>query len=198
MAIFNNCAFVTLTYARSSSIRDAWLNINGHCNRYLQRCRRKLGNCEYLRAYEQHKDGYPHAHLFLIFRDTKNIRDRGKFLQDRYYRTLKSEWTHGLSDAQSPKYQNHGVIGYILKYMSKSTSSTTLWSKILGNYAIQEPKVNDLGYPLKPPPGENVWKYVMIKDSEDLLQCTWSWKRIKLLMWSRGFVTEYKRILSET
>lgn len=201
--MFNNAAFVTLTYARDTySPREAWQRINNDFNRYIQRLRRgkrlryiKLGDVEYLRAYESHKDGYPHVHALILTK--QDIRDRSIYLKEEPRKSFKLAWPHGLTDAQSPKYKNNGAIGYILKYMSKSSSSGNLWKQILTeNLTVPSPEVNALGYPLKPPPGENVWKSILIPDQTLLLKCTLKKKRIKLLMWSRHFISEYKKCLS--
>jgi REP element-mobilizing transposase RayT len=191
---FKNCAFVTLTYARNASIGQTWLRCTKDTNRYLQRINRKF-NCkvEYLRAFESHKDGFPHVHLLIIFPTEFDIRDNGRYLQQSYYMVLKSQWPYGLSDAQSPRSKNNGAIGYILKYLNKSSSSNTLWSKLLPEgISMRPPEVDGLGYPIKPPPGNNVWKYVLIKDKSTLLYTTLKWKRIKLLMWSRDFTEMFK------
>jgi hypothetical protein len=191
----NNAAFVTLTYERNSSVGNTWKKVSRDTNRYLQRVRRTLGNIDYLRAFESHKDGYPHVHILILFPVEYNIRNRGKFLHQSYYKRLKDAWPHGLSDAQSPLGKGNHSIGYILKYLNKSSSSNNLWSKLLTETHTKEPAVNDLGYPLKPPPGENVWKLILIPDQKLLLKSTLKWKRIKLLMWSRHFVETYKKSL---
>jgi hypothetical protein len=195
--IFNNAVFITLTYDRSSNVSETWQKTTTDFNRYIQRLRRNkilrtLNDFEYLRVFEQHQDGYPHIHAVLLFDPTISLRERDKFVYEKYRRPFKSLWTSGLSDCQSPKSKGNGIIGYILKYLGKSTSTVTLWSQILGNLTIQEPKVNDLGYPIKPPAGKNVWKYILIPDNHYLLKSTLKWKRIKLLMWSRGFIEKYK------
>ena len=195
---FNRCVFATLTYARDTSRNQTWLRANNDFNRFIQRVKRTYKNqpLEYLRCFEHHRDGYPHTHALLIF--SFNCRDRKHYLVDSLYRVLKSNWIHGNSDFQSPMQKGNSSINYILKYLGKSSSTSNLWSQILTeNYHLKEPKVNDLGYPIKPPPGENVWKLILIPNEVTLLQCTLKWKRIKLLMWSRNFIKEYKNLLTK-
>lgn len=201
--MFNNCAFVTLTYDRNASKGSCWKTINNDFNRYVQRLSRgqrrgavrPLGKLEYLRAYESHEDGYPHVHaLFILDRDF-DIRDRDKFLREEFRKSFRSAWPRGHVDAQSPKRKSYGAIAYILKYLSKSTSSNTLWSRLLSQHKARVPKVNDLGYPIVVLPGVNVWKYVLDRDESFLLYSTLKYRRVKLLMWSRGFVNAYKQCL---
>lgn len=192
MSNFNNAAFVTLTYERTSNKTDTWLRTTTTVNRYIQRLSRLYGTIHYLRAFEDHKDGYPHVHLLILFEKQGNIRDRGKFLQEKYFRGIKDAWPHGLSDAQSPKYSNRGVLTYITKYLSKSTSINTLWSRILDPSVLTAPKATELGYPLKPPSGKLVWKFVLIRKEEKLTYSILEMKRIKLLSWSRDFPKMYK------
>lgn len=188
----NSDVFATLTYSRSKSIRDTWLNVTSDFNRFSQRVQRKIGYLEYLRVFENHKDNYPHIHAHLRFRDVKNIRERGIYLHDKYFRALKSCWTHGHTDYQCPKYSNHYPIAYVLKYIGKSTSSATLWQQILNpTFKPYTPPTDS--FPIPAERGENIWKLISIPLSTNLYSSRFKWKRIKLLSWSRGYVATFKK-----
>lgn len=186
-----NDVFTTLTYSRNQSPRDTWLRVNSDTNRFLQRVSRKIGDVEYLRVFEHHKDNYPHIHIHLRFRPEKVIRERDIYLYDVYFRRLKQAWVHGLSDHQCPKYSHHFPVAYILKYLGKSTSSSRLWAQILNGKI--EPQVNDLGYPIKAQAGKNIWKLISVPIPREcnLLRSRFKWKRIKLMSYSRGYIATF-------
>lgn len=159
----------------------------------MQRVQRNFGTTEYLRVFEPHKDNFPHIHILLRLRSFRTVKDSGIFLRNEYFSTFKSLWDYGHTDFQCPRYSNFYPIGYILKYLGKSTSTSRLWATILDPSTCQDRvATNELGYPIKPPKGENVWREVLIKDKSYLLYSTLKIKKIKLCTWSRGFTDTFK------
>lgn len=126
--------FATLTYGRDQSEDDTWHRVPRDFNRFLQKVRRTTGHVEYLRCTERHKDGYPHMHVLLQYRDvyfSNSYRGR-TYLPRPLFDSLKLCWTQGHTDYQVPRRKGLGTVGYILKYISKGTSSKTVWRKVLG------------------------------------------------------------------
>lgn len=186
-----NSVFSTLTYTRDTPIRDTWLKLNESCNRYVQRVRRTYDYCEYLKTYEIHKDQYPHIHILFLFRNCNYPYRNDRWLPDGLFAKLKSAWTLGLSDHQSPvTHSNHSALIYILKYISKTSSASHLWSKILPHDTSYVAPLSDLGYPLK-----NIkyasYKIILTPDSQTLTVCHYKKHKIKLISWSRNFVSAY-------
>ncbi len=186
-----NSVFSTLTFSRDNSIRDTWLSINVATNRYVQRVRRTLDYCEYLKVYEIHKDKYPHIHILFLFRNLRYPYDNTRWLPDNVFAKLKSAWTLGLSDYQSPiAHSNYSTLSYILKYVSKSSSSAHLWSLLLSPTTLDSPLTNDLGYPVKTHAYAGYHTLLILKQ-QLLLSSVLKLKKIKLITWSRGFVQAY-------
>ena len=68
-----------------------------------------------------------------------------------------------------------------------------LWKNILTPDPNYVKPTNELGYPIKPPAGQNVWKYLSDNTAEQtLISCPLRWKRLKLITWSRGYVNTFK------
>ena len=191
-----NAVFSTLTITRAKNKTDSWNDINKLSNRYVQRIRRKINHCEYLQAFEEHSDGYPHVHLLFLFRDYRYAKNNTRWLPTTLFERLKSQWTHGLSDHQQP-YANsdYSSLKYILKYVSK-TSATHLWSKLLPtSYDIQPVNTNELGYPIKSPQYAK-YKSILVCKEKFLDRTDLKLKKIKLLSWSRNFVPEYLKTIN--
>jgi hypothetical protein len=186
-----NSIFTTLTFTRDTDIRTTWLKVNETSNRYVQRVRRTVDSCEYLKVYEEHKDGYPHIHVLFLFRNLHYPYNNSRWLPTNVFKKLKSAWTHGLSDHQSPiANSSHSTLSYVLKYINKSSSSSHLWSQILKPNPDYTPPTNDLGYPI------TSIKYAayhkMFIHHKTLLDRTdIKLHKIKLLTWSRGFIPLY-------
>ncbi len=189
--------FTTLTFARDTSIRDTWLRVNETTNRFTQRVRRTIDYCEYLKTYEVHQDGYPHVHVLFLFRNLQYPSDNSRWLPADVFTKLKSAWTHGLSDHQSPtRSSGYSPLKYILKYVSKTSSSSHLWGLLLGNSTtISQPQENSLGYPIHPPKYA-AYHTLLVPHEQKLLVTTLKTKRIKLISWSRGFVPLYLSTLN--
>ena len=194
----SSSVFTTLTFPRSKNIRDTWLSINQATNRYVQRVRRTIDYCEYVKAYEIHKDGYPHVHILFIFRNFRYNSNHTRWLPDTIFAKLKSAWTLGLSDHQSPtSSSNHSGLSYILKYLSKSSSANHLWSKILTPDTSYSPTLNENGYPIlmKSYAG---YALIIVPSDVTLTQCNLKYHKIKLLTWSRKFTQSYLKSLQTT
>jgi len=186
-----NSIFATLTFNRDKNIRDTWLLCHVASNRFLQRVRRTVDSCEYLKVYEIHKDSYPHVHILLLFSNLNYPYNHTRWLPHDVHQKLKLAWTHGLSDYQSPlANSNYSALSYVLKYLSKSSSASHLWSRILTPDYNFTPETNENGYPLKTQKYA-LFKTILIPADQTLLLCNYSKKKIKLLTWSRNFVSAY-------
>lgn len=186
-----NTVFSTLTVARDCSPRDAWLVLSQTTNRYVQRIRRTVDYCDYVKVYELHKDSYPHVHVLFIFRNLKYPYNNSRWLPDNVFSKLKLAWSLGLSDHQSPtSNKSNSTLNYILKYLAKSTSASHLWSMLLTPTVAQPPSTNDLGYPQKRD-AYSSYHSILVPKETTLTATHLKVKRIKLLTWSRGFVQAY-------
>lgn len=186
--------FATLTYPRNESIRVRWLSVTMDTNRFIQKIRRDklFGELEYLRCLEPHKDGYPHAHLHIRFKNC-HIRDRGIYLRDVFRQRLKEHSSKfGHTDFQCCRNMEFGTIRYIVKYLAKNKGASRLWQLVLGPRIMVPSSVNELGYPLKPLPYAS-WKLISIGYKTDLFKSQFKWKKIKLLSWSRGYPSTFVR-----
>ena len=114
-----------------------------------------------------------------------------RWLPDDVFKKLKLAWLHGLSDHQSPTSRaGHGALNYILKYVSKSSSSTHLWKLILSNGEIFSPSTNENGYPIRATRYAG-YKKITVAHSLLIDRCTFQTKKIKLVTWSRNFIKSY-------
>lgn len=124
--------FTTLTYEHTIQSKLAWERISKDYNRYIQKLRR-LHVCpvQYLRTVEQHKtNDYPHIHTILQFPDARIRIENSKFFTRTLHSKWKSTWSHGLSDYQVPRTKGTSQLNYILKYITKNSTSNTVWKKI--------------------------------------------------------------------
>lgn len=190
-------AFVTLTYSRTENSLCTWKRVGVDVNRFVQKIRRILScDLEYLRVYESHKDGYPHVHLLLLIRrEIANVRN-SKFVADIFYKRFKGAWSHGHSDWKLPRFKNNNrVVSYVLKYIGKSSSTASLWTRILQGKLLSSPP-DGASAPAPFLAGDNVWYCIwnIVEKQEYIDRCTFDYKkiRIKLVVWSRGFVDLYK------
>lgn len=125
--------FATFTYKRDAPINEVWGKISKDFNRCVQKYRR-LNNCsvQYLRTIEEHRDGYPHIHVLFQFPDARIIVENNRYFDSRLFALWKRlTWTHGLSDWQPPRHKGLFALTYILKYISKNSTTKTIWKKIL-------------------------------------------------------------------
>ncbi len=196
MYVTRNSCFSTLTYARNRNIRNTWLSVNTDTNRYVQRVRRKVDACEYLKTYETHADKYPHCHVLFLFSNLSYHSNNSRWLPDNVFAKLKSAWTVGLSDHQSPNAcTDYHALKYILKYVAKSSSSNHLWKLLLSDTRTDYiPPLNENGYPIRLPAYAS-YQTVFVPKARLLFRTDIRLKRIKLISWSRGFITAYRNTL---
>ena len=68
-----NALFVTLTYnTKLKNESNAWQLIGKDFNIYISNLRRKYGKVSFIRCFESFTNGYPHAHVLLLF-DSKQF-----------------------------------------------------------------------------------------------------------------------------
>ncbi len=190
----SNAVFATLTYNPNQSKRDAWLSSTSDYNRFIQRLKRNFDSCQYLKVIEPHQNGYPHIHALLLFDKLSYSSDGSRYLPHDVFQKLKSTWTIGLSDYQSPRGSGNSLVSYVLKYLTKTSASKRLWSLILGtlNYGAIIPTTdNDF---IRPPPYAG-FKHILIPKEHFIFHSTLQTKRIKLLSWSRNFIPTYLSLL---
>lgn len=193
-----NAIFVTSTYAPGQSVTGTWLRCSIHFNRFVGRLRRKIGNCEYVRVIERHKTHpYPHFHSLLLFPTLTFSVENSRYFDDRFYQLLQRQWTHGFSKFEPPRHSGYFPIGYILKYISKSTSANTLWHRLLNN-SISDTPQEQPGDRYKIQPGTNVYYQVKFNSNpqctidDSLVNADFKLKKVKVLHWSRGFIEAFK------
>jgi len=127
-------AFITITLARNYPIGVAWRKIIKSYARRVLKTIEKIENNKiiyYLGVLEAHKDGYPHIHMFVIFKKTLKV-----FKWKNMYRfERKKEWDKALgSDKENfidvfALRNKKEVVGYLLKYLSKSLAENIVMNK---------------------------------------------------------------------
>ncbi len=133
---FTRHLFATLTYSRDKSVHERWESISTDFNRYCQRFRRlhKYG-LEYLRVYEEHKDGYPHIHCLVQFPYAAIRIENARYFDKELYQRWRLLWPHGHTDYQKPRQTGTGALSYVMKYLIKNQTSKTVWKKVLSSSA---------------------------------------------------------------
>lgn len=165
-------------------METSWRTLSKNYNRYIQRFRRQfpLSDIQYIRAIEAHKDGYPHIHEILQFKNSLNVKD-ARYFDPELFRRFKGLWSHGLSDYQPPRGDKQPIL-YLIKYISKSSNShRTIWKKMLKN--IQLPKSQDARNQNTTTQCQDILSANAVKFALTDLNC----KKYKLrqLSWSRKF-----------
>ncbi len=132
--------FATFTYERNRSSNDTWDGVSKDYNRFIQKFRR-LNNCkvQYLRTLEAHKDSYPHIHSLLQFPTARIRVENSNYFENNLWLHWKAQWSNGLSDYQVPYSKREGQLSYILKYISKNSTSKNIWKKILSVQPVCKP-----------------------------------------------------------
>lgn len=184
--------FATYTFKRDIPVSECWTQTGLHFNRLVQKLRRLHGvPVQYIRTVEAHRDTYPHIHVIWQFRDPITVEDV-RYFDRRLYAKWKSLWQLGLSDYQPPR-GNTAPILYLIKYISKSTSThRVLWKKLLRSVpnvqnhsnvaSVQQTSANIVE-------SDNLSPIIAddkIKFSTTLLFC--KQYKIRQLSWSRKFV----------
>lgn len=119
-----NILFITLTYdTKMCSQYEAWTNIGIEWNRYLSLIVRKHGKISFVRSWEAFKNGYPHIHVVIIFKEKKfnvfefvNSQNKTTFrIQEK--KELECNW-HSYVDVIAVSSLG-GALRYLTKYLRK-------------------------------------------------------------------------------
>jgi len=113
--------FVDYTYNREGSLSDAWKQIGKDLNRQFSLIRSRYGAFSDFRTFEAQRDGYPHIHAVLIFKDYEfeTFHYNGKWrIQERD----DLIWSEGFSDILALSSTRSGL-RYVSKYMTKGYGS---------------------------------------------------------------------------
>ena len=127
-----NVLFVTFTYdTKRCSEKEAWNNIGTEYNRAISHIKRKFGKdsknpakVSILRAWEGHKNGYPHIHAIMVFHDTMfDVFEHQKTSNTTEYRIqekpqFEQAW-HSWVDVKAVSSIG-GAIRYLTKYLRKT------------------------------------------------------------------------------
>ena len=203
--------FATLTYARNGSCDEYWKKCSMDFNRYIQRVRRGrkatgkkrryfYPDIAYFRSVEQHRDGFPHIHILLQYHDnlvrsyfhhtTRSGRSSKKvyYIDSQYRDFLKSCWTAGHTDYQVPHAKAIGQLTYIMKYISKNSTTKTVWRKILAG-TVDSPNIvkSQLQNNNAAVESSMEKERTLSKASPTVATNPISYQNIKLLSWSRNF-----------
>ncbi len=185
--------FATLTFNpdKFENSSQAWLQVSSHTNRFIQKFRRTTGfDVHYLSAFESHKSFYPHVHLLLLL-DQESLNPK-PYVADHIRDPFRLAWTHGHTDIQQP-YRGGiaGCLGYVLKYIIKTTSANRLWTRILSG---QETQQDAQGQPHKKP-AYAAWHYVPRRHCQcRLTHCKLTYSRVKILNWSRSMPEKLREL----
>lgn len=172
---FTRHVFATLTY-KSQDSGYGWTNVSKHFNRFVQNYRRfHLLRVEYLRAVESHKDGRPHIHVLFQYPSACIRVHNRRYFDNTLYQKWRTLWPHGLSDYQKPHRSGISSISYILKYITKNSTSKTVWNKL---YSVVNAESS--------PSSKNSYS-TEDKSNQDASSAPIKKNGIKLLSWSRGF-----------
>jgi len=128
--------FITVTLARSYPIGQAWKKIiKSYARRVLKTIERIENNkiIFYIGVLESHRDGYPHLHILVVFKKPLRV-----FRWKNMYRfERKREWDQALGiDVSKSNFidvfalkNKKEVVGYLLKYLSKSLAEHIIQNK---------------------------------------------------------------------
>jgi len=128
--------FITVTLARSYPIGQAWKKIIKNYARRVLKTIEKIENnkiIHYIGILESHKDGYPHVHLLVVFKKPMEV-----FKWKNSYRFVnKRSWDQALGiDVSKSNFidvfalrNKKEVVGYLLKYLSKSLAEHIIQNK---------------------------------------------------------------------
>jgi CRISPR/Cas system CSM-associated protein Csm2 small subunit len=202
-----NDLFATLTFSRDVTRGATLRKLRTNLGKFTRQIRKDFGAIEYLRSIEEHKDNFPHIHLHILFRNYQYTPERGRYLPETMYKTLKSSWTHGHTDYQPPRGKGYGVVRYTLKYLNKTTSSNNLWSQLLTNVSPVENTSNVTSE--QPTSAQNVpsqentnpviyedpFLYYLHPTSTSLTHSILKPRRVKKVYWTRGYVEMLKSMI---
>lgn len=193
---FSRHLFATLTYSRDRTLQDRWSTVSKDFNRFIQKFRRcHVFDCNYLRVIEKHRDGYPHIHCLLQYPSAILRVENTRYFDKTLYQKWKLQWEHGHSDFQKPRGHSVQVVSYVLKYLIKNQTNTTVWRKILdqqNSVVLSDAQMTLLSSPTSPtkPSDSSVTSTTQDKDVGEPFQEEVMPVRlngIKLCTWSRKF-----------
>lgn len=126
--------FITVTLARSYPIGLAWRKIiKSYARRIIKTIERIENNkvLYYIGVLEAHRDGYPHLHILAVFKKPLKV-----FKWKNVYRfERKREWDRALGSNEEnfidvfALRNKKEVVGYLLKYLSKSLAENIVINK---------------------------------------------------------------------
>jgi len=126
--------FITVTLSRKYHIGLAWKKIIKSYARRVLKTIEKIENnkiIHYIGVLESHRDGYPHLHILVVFKKPLRV-----FRWKNMYRfERKREWDKALgSDKENfidvfALRNKKEVVGYLLKYLSKSLAENIIMNK---------------------------------------------------------------------
>jgi len=130
-------AYITCTLdTKLMDIPSAWEQIGKKWNNFLTKLRRIYGNLEIVRCFEAQKNGYPHIHALVFFRELRefelhrNLKTGAKtfrFTDWNFINSIKEKWASrdgtswGFVDVQAFINMKFGL-NYILKYITKQNA----------------------------------------------------------------------------
>jgi hypothetical protein len=125
--------FVTLTY--DTKLRgglEAWQSISGDFNRWISNLRNKFGEISYVKAFECTRQGYPHIHLLLVFKECEfsYFALNGKFRIPRKDRDRIKQGWHSFVDVEaviSPAQAIAYTVKYLIKVHGGKVKGKTPW-----------------------------------------------------------------------
>lgn len=187
--------FLTCTYSRDLTASKTWKRSFRDTSEFFYKLRRSpwCDKLEYARAFEYHKDGYPHIHAMFII--NRCYYSGNKFIFEPYRGFIKSLWNHGLVDIQSPRVKGLGILNYALKYVSKGGGASYLWTRILHGYCDPFTNVHDDQLYV---PKYSHWWYEPVCTDTNMLRSKIKYRKHKLLTWSRSFVPVLREYLFQT
>jgi len=119
---FGSGLLITLTWdTKICSRHQAWLRVSADFNRFMARLRREFGSASSVRCFESFSNGYPHVHIFVLFKEFKfKVVKVGKsFRVSKAVKEKIAGFWHSFVDVKVA-YNYKSAVGYIGKYVSKS------------------------------------------------------------------------------
>ncbi|MCX6654340.1 MAG: hypothetical protein NTY03_04365 [Candidatus Bathyarchaeota archaeon] len=115
----SNILMVTLTYSRDRQLYFAWDQCGKDENRFMASMRKKYGDISIIRSFEAQRDGFPHIHLLLYFREVEfETFHFGGMWRVHDKKEIEDRWRWGFVDVQAVS-SLHSGISYVVKYLNK-------------------------------------------------------------------------------
>jgi hypothetical protein len=115
----SNILMVTLTYGRDRQLYFAWDQCGKDENRFMASMRKKYGDINIIRSFEAQRDGFPHIHLLLYFREVEFVAFHfGSKWRIHDKKEIEERWRWGFVDVQAVS-SLHSGISYVVKYLNK-------------------------------------------------------------------------------